>query len=287
MADFIETKFGKIPMNELTFSNFLEFPQISLPTYFDKKLTDKLVVEESKQSRLFKVNGRITRLPKFLTPSLAYFVGYFFGDGGMKDLEKSVKVTGREDHKFKIADEHLMQIEQIQKIYAGLFWLDIAVRKERLEKGEKTYYLETTNLVVYRFLCNVFGLSGGKKDFSLKIPGLIKNSHLEIKKAFLRGLFDADGDTRAVEAGFNSQSRVKLRMKQKQLMFEVKDMLKEVFGVSVNGPYYDSIGSSYIQIERQSCIVNLAENNLFFHPIKKWRLDKTANFLKNKNPLKG
>ena len=101
MADFLQTKFGIIPFKEFEFSGFSEFPFIALPMYFDKKLTCTLIVGEDNQSMLFKVNGRITRLPKFLDSRLSYFVGYFFGDGGMKDLNKSFVRCGKEDHKFK------------------------------------------------------------------------------------------------------------------------------------------------------------------------------------------
>ncbi|MDO8537675.1 MAG: LAGLIDADG family homing endonuclease, partial [archaeon] len=104
---------------------------------------------------------------------------------------------------------------------------------------------------------------------------------------FLRGVFDADGDTRAVEAGFKSQARVKIRMKSQQFIVELKNLLESSFNVSVNGPYNDqSIESSYIQVERQADIIKLSNMQLFFHPIKRWRLDKVKEQLLNKNTLK-
>lgn len=222
-----------------------------------------------------------------MSPRLAYFIGYLYGDGGLKNIEKSFRATGRFDHKFKIADEFLIQINQIKEIFENIFSLKIPIRTERIQKGEKTYYVEMTNKIIYQFLTKVFELPCGKKDNKLKIPKLIENPPREIQQWFLRGLFDADGDTRAVEAGFKSQSRIKIRMKQRVFISELKPFIESSFDVSINGPYIDSgRNSTYIQIERQKDIVQLHELNLFIHPIKNWRLKKTAEFLLKRKNLK-
>ncbi|MCR4335796.1 MAG: hypothetical protein NUV57_04640 [archaeon] len=76
-------------------------------------------------------------------------------------------------------------------------------------------------------------------------------------------------------------------MKQLHFIPELKPFIESVFGVSVNGPYFDvGTDSAYIQIERQADIILLQKSNLFIHPIKKWRLKKTAKFLEKRKNLK-
>ncbi len=168
----------------------------------------------------------------------------------------------------------------LQKLFQINFGLNVFIRTERIEKGEKLFYINPTNKVVYRFLTKVFGLPAGPKSNIVEVPRIILQSQKEIKKWFICGVFDADGDTRAVEAGFKPQSRVKLRMKSKKFIYGMKKLLEKNFKVSVNGPYVDvKTGASYIQIEKQKDIISLAKNDLFYHPIKRWRLNKTKNFL--------
>ena|SRR3989344_6119643 len=123
-----------------------------------------------------------------------------------------------------------------------------------------------------------------KKGGSLAIPDCISNSSIETKQWFLRGLFDADGDTRATEAGFKSQARIKLRMKQVNFLLQVKGLLNESFSVSINGPYIDKgKDSGCIQVEKQVDILRLFNSNIFTHPVKVWRLGRTANHLLSQN----
>ncbi|MFH1391250.1 MAG: hypothetical protein ABIH20_02985 [Candidatus Diapherotrites archaeon] len=291
MKKSIKTSFGSILLKELETVTIPDLPSQSINLSLKSFLADEHlqfnVISQTKDYYLLSLANRITTLPKYLTPKLAYFIGYFYGDGGLKNIEKSFKITGRFDHKFKIADEFLVQIKQIKFLFEHLFGLEIPVRFERIHKGERTHYIEMTNKIIYLFLTKVFGLPCGKKDNKLNTPQIITNSSTELQQWFLRGLFDADGDTRAVEAGFKSQSRVKIRMKQLHFISELKPFIESVFKVSVNGPYFDSEGdSAYIQVERQADIIKLSGLNLFIHPIKKWRLKKTREFLLKRKNLK-
>ena len=101
-----------------------------------------------------------------------------------------------------------------------------------------------------------------------------------MKKWFVRGVFDVDGDTRAVEKGFTCQSREKLRMKPHKFINGMKSLLESTFNVSVNGPYYvKGNNSSYIQVERFKDLKLLNKQMLFLHPIKRWRLNKSCSNL--------
>jgi len=291
--DIISTKFGEIPLKEIIIPvipqvpNFpIDFQKNFVKSQKENKFQTNIKITEENDYFSFKLKGRITKIPKLMDPRLAYFIGYFAGDGGLKNIQKSYKQSKQFDYKIKIADEFQIQIKHIQELYFKLFGLSPPIRLERIEKSEHTFYIEQSNKILYCFLSNVFEFPQGKKHYQLKIPTLIKKSPLIIKQWYLRGLFDADGDTRAVEVGFNSQSRIKLRMKPYKFISEVKNLLQESYKVSVNGPYKDGHKwqSSYIQIERQRDIIKLAELNFFLHPIKRWRLERTEEqLLRNKN----
>lgn len=284
---FLRTAYGKIPESEL------RLLPITGASIHSKSYAHALegclsnlhrngisVVNFNSTNYFLNFQVKTATVPRQMSPSLAYFIGYFFGDGGLKDINKSFKISGHRAYKIKIADEFLLQIKRIQSLYAAIFGAETPIRLERLEKGETTYYIEPSSKIVYLFLTNVFDLPAGKKGSDLKVPRVISSSHVEIKQWFLRGLFDADGDTRAVEGGFKSQARIKLRMKPIGFLSEVKTMLEEAFSVSVNGPYLDTNGNSgCIQIERQSDIALLHKEMIFTHPIKRWRLAKTHNHL--------
>ena len=254
----VTTAYGVIPNSELLLPLFPSNPSLSLNLN----------------------SGAFDYLPNKLTPSLAYFIGYFYGDGGLKDIQKTFVKTGCFEYKLIIADEFEMQIKIIQNLFQDLFGFKPPIRYERIEKGEHTYYLNPTNKAVYLFLTSVFELPPGPKSNALKVPKQILSSSNTLKRWFVRGVFDADGDTRAVEHGFTSQSRVKLRMKPLGFIKGIKRLLEEVFYVSVNGPYFDKgKHSSYIQVERFEDIKLLNSRQLFLHPIKRWRLNKSCSNL--------
>jgi intein/homing endonuclease len=304
MGFYLKTRYGRILLCELVSENISSSAGVPLPEYvsslFVKEIDEKSAPLRAYSSgAMIKIDsafnklalceidyfssqgGRKTFLPKVLDSRLAYFVGYFLGDGGLKDVNRSRKVSNHFDYKIKIGDEFERQIRLIQKLFFELFGLDCPIRFERIEKGERLYYIEVATKPVYRFLTQVFGFPPGSKCANAEVPKLILVAPVELQRWFLRGLFDADGDTRAVERGFVSQSRVKLRMRSPKLIVQVKQMLKECFCVSVNGPYLDS-GSSCVQVERQADIVSLSTQNLFFHSVKRWRLGKTAFYLSQK-----
>jgi hypothetical protein len=307
--EFIETRFGRIPTKELTCPNILCNDSCSFSNYLPK-LYDKYIDTHSlplsvciegnwidiipsnfdkiKTTRLDKVlflragSAVRTVLPNQLTPKLAYFIGYFVGDGGLKDTQKTYKKVKRFEHKIIICDEFAVQVEFIQKLFKESFGILPPIRTERIEKGESLFYINPTNKVVYRFLTKVFGFPPGPKTENIKIPKLICDASDEIKKWFIRGVLDADGDTRAVEAGFNSQARIKLRMKSKTFIQEMKELIQNTFNVSVNGPYLDKgNNSAYIQVERKKDIMALGHQTIFIHPIKRWRLEQTCKHLLN------
>jgi len=215
-----------------------------------------------------------------MTPKLAYFIGYFIADGGLKDIYRSYKISNQFEYKMIVGDEFLIQAEIIKNLFKSLFRLEPPIRTEGIKKGENYFYINPTNKIIYRFLTQVFDMPCGTKTDKIKIPKLILSSNKEIQKWFIRGVFDADGDTRATEFIKDklSTSRIKLRMRSRVFIKQIKKLLTNIFKISVNGPYHNKRDKCwYIQVERKDCIKSLQKENIFIHPIKRWRLERYVN----------
>jgi len=251
----IETAYGKIPENELVLPKIPNSP-----------------VE------IIKKNGELIQL----SPKLAYFVGYFCVDGGLKDIKRSKEVTGRYEYKLIVGDEFLMQVELIQRLYKELFNKKVLIRTERIEKGEKFYYINPTSKYVYKFLVKVFDLPPKSKCDIVEVPKIILKANKDIRKWFVRGVFDGDGGTKTME---NPKIRlggnfVYLNMKSKRFVNQIKKILKVDFNVNFfkissngkDGCWKIGTGSRYI-------VKILNKQKLFIAPIKRWRLEKLATKL--------
>lgn len=218
----------------------------------------------------------------YLNPKLAYLIGYLYGDGGLKDIRRSYKKSGRFEHKIIVGDEYEVQILNIiNLLFKELFNLNAPVRYEKIKKGIKLYYINPTSKVIYRFLTCVFDFPKGPKKGKLKVSKIINKSNKTIKLWFIKGLLDADGDTRAMEKPSNlnrkhKSPRIKLRMADKTFIFEIKKLLDEEFDLGFTEPYSDNEDNWYIQGALGSS-KKANELNLFIHPIKKLRLSKLVN----------
>src|SRR3989344_931287 len=300
---FIQTSYGKIPENELVLKKIPECPKIVLNNYlnlfYDREIDSKtrlIKIYDKKIRQIGEINGEninedtfrksiymgIDSSPhkikviKYLNPKLAYFLGYFYGDGGLKDIRRSYKISGKHDHKMILGDEFRIQIEKnIIPLVENIFNIHVTLRLERIGKGQRLYYINPTSKIIYRYLTKLFELNEGPKK-NLKIPKIILDAGINIRKWFVRGFIDADGDTRASEAYINnkiSSPRIKIRIKEKELLIQLQEILNKDFKFGFTRPYSDRENEYYIQTGKKDLLMALKEN-LFIHPIKSWRLKR-------------
>ena len=296
----MDTNFGFIPDKELRSVDIPVSPKIKIGNYILKLLDEKIDEPDShiqlvygpkiinlkqglnciKWPYYFRAKRSMHKvsLPKFLCPKLAYFMGYFYADGSLKDVYKSKLKTGKFEHKIKVGDEFLIQVELLKRLFKSLFDLDVKIRTERIEKGEHYYYIEITDKVIYRFITKIFDLPYGPKTGKLKMPEIILNASPEIKKWFTRGVFDADGETRAFEYYKNKsliKPRIRLHMKDYLFVKQIKELMFQSFGLNFNGPYIDKNNkATCIEITKINEIQRAYQQNIFLHPVKNWRLRK-------------
>ena len=178
---------------------------------------------EKNNSKFFSKWKEI-KLPKYLTPKLAYFIGYLQGDGSIERNKKRINFT----------DESEKQLKRINAICFNLFGIKGTRRSSMTLISKKPVWkLEIGSLVLNSYLHNVFEINRGvKKD--LKIPEMIiKNK--KILKWYLIGLFDADG-TLPKNPKKCKQVFIDITLKDKSFIEEIEAQLK-IFDIETLNPY--------------------------------------------------
>lgn len=126
------------------------------------------------------------RLPSEMTPELAYLVGFFMGDGNLK--ERSLR--------FSISDERLRH--HVAALIEKVFGIFPTVNADHRSPGLVSLDLHSVNVVEF-WKNNGFAKKRPSADHSGKgyIPhvplAILQTNDPEIYGAFLAGLFDADG----------------------------------------------------------------------------------------------
>ncbi len=128
------------------------------------------------------------KIPKKLTPELAYFIGIHLGDGCLsfkkEKYDRTMNYTGH------FIDEYDWYTKDITLLIKELFNKNIKYYKGKNNKGEwLSLYFHSK--AIFTFLNKVIGLPIGSKN-NCSIPDCIKNSNLKIKCAFIKGFADTD-----------------------------------------------------------------------------------------------
>ncbi len=230
---YVKTRYGKIKKRELRLRDIPDSPKVKLNwkfedlfidgiddasnfnvSYFDRKF-NQIKNLEGDRNVYFRAGSspHYVKLPIHLDPRLAYFLGYMYGDGSLKNIFKTYLSHGRYEHSILVCDEFEITMEHLIKpLMKSLFNLNVPVRN-----GEEfgCYYIRVTSKVVYRFLSQVFGFPIGFKN-EIFVPEAILESPLEIRKWFISGVFDSDGSTRIMENKFGKIPSFRLQLKMKK-----------------------------------------------------------------------
>ncbi len=177
--------------------------------------------------------SQITKIPLQINEGLAFLTGIILGDGHLTKSKKRIALEMT----------NLKTIIATKNIIQNIFEIKIGVHK-RLDKRENRqlrYYFYIYNSMIYHLL-NQLGIPIGKKSDIVYVPYLIKNSKDSIKKAFLLGVFCAEGGKRRWKYyGLSSSSQkfrdgvydllkdLKIEVRKDQWVY--KKYKKEYFGL--------------------------------------------------------
>ena len=96
-------------------------------------------------------------------------------------------------------------------------------------RGPNSYGIQTTNKTLTQFFIEK-GFKPGKKVYTVRIPDYIKLGEVEIKRSFIRGLFDADCciyfDKN--KTSFNYYPRIEFNSASHNLITDLINLLKEL-----------------------------------------------------------
>lgn len=163
----------------------------------------------------------------------AYFLGLLLGDGC---LIHSKKKDGRNSCLVQISFRRKEEAEKVRSICIGLFNINPSIYP-----GKGCFNLCAFSKPLVFILNKKYNISLGKKYSSLKIPKIILAGPSKNKIAFLKGVFDSDGN---IYLHKNKKS-VQLRQKSKDFLIELFNLFKEV-KIFFNYPYYDKANNSWV-----------------------------------------
>lgn len=215
-----------------------------------------------------------------ITPEMAEFYGIYIGDGNIVLNKK------RRQYRFKVSSNKNTDYEYVKRRVQFLI-------KKLFKKESKIYLYKNMNYLecyfyskkIIEFLVRLFELDSDdvKKDRLSK--KLLKND--DLKKHFLRGLFDTDG---TIYKKYGNYAQIGFRIYNKEIFNSVLMFLKQLgFNPSANRGFNYIYIHSQKEIERFFMEIGSANPKHIMRYIhwKKFsevpKIDKTAQILKNFN----
>ncbi|MFH0973557.1 MAG: LAGLIDADG family homing endonuclease [Candidatus Micrarchaeota archaeon] len=183
-------------------------------------------VFETPAELVLRGGRRETRFPTKLTPELAEFAGYVYGDGHLE--ENTIHLTN--------ADPEL--VERFVFLCESLFGVKPTLLKEKRSEAGLTR-ISLSSKTVTEIFSKTFGLPKKKKSDVMTMPDFLLTAPSDCRKSFLRAYFDCDG---SVDDGGRS---VEVTTASERFAFQLRAMLSSLsinssFAVKrINGtPYY-------------------------------------------------
>jgi intein/homing endonuclease len=162
-----------------------------------------------------------------------YLLGLILGDGCLVKQCRDSRCTYRLQITFRYkneADKIRAQIKRLFGISASIY------------KGHgKCYDLCAYSKPLVMILNKKYQIPLGLKYSSLCVPKIIFFSSRDKKIAFLKGVFDSDGNV----YNYKNRKSVQLRQKSKNFIGELKQLFDDV-GIRFNNPYSDKANGSWV-----------------------------------------
>ena len=172
--------------------------------------------------------ARNIKLPKKMTPELAEVLGIILGDGHLGYKKYKSSFTRNVSFHGSYLDDFDYYELEIKKLLKELFNIEPVPKLYR--KNE--LYVGIGSKSIAEFIKNL-GVPIGNKVENNKIPKFILESNKEIKRSFLRGIFDTDGSiTFKKYKGYHSKPVINLPMKSEIFIFQLVELLNEL-GIDV------------------------------------------------------
>lgn len=142
------------------------------------------VLQFIEENSVFKgnSNSKPVRLPEHLTPQLSYLIGSL-RDGSLPEVY---------NNEYEIQFSQL-NIDWLETVITPLIEKIFGIRVKVTSYGDQTPRIRIYSKPIYIFIKNFFE-HPERLQVSWEIPNLIRSSPAEIKKWFIRGFFDSEGE---------------------------------------------------------------------------------------------
>lgn len=160
---------------------------------------------------------RKVKAERFLTPELAKIAGAHCADGSLRIRKCSWNGSKAKHYELIIREGSYSTINACADWLNKTFNLNIKPKQK-----ENHFVIYISNKIILRYFNRILDLPLGRKTEKIQVPPLIKKSKIEIKKAFLQGVFMFDG-------GVNYRNGyVELMLKSREFIDEVSQMLSQM-----------------------------------------------------------
>lgn len=163
----------------------------------------------------------------------SYFLGLLLGDGCLIHTKKD---NNRNTCLVQISFRHKEESEKIKLLCQKMFNISSSIYN-----GKGCFNLCIFSKPLVFILNKKYEIPIGKKYSSIKIPKIILNGTSKNKIAFLKGVFDSDGNIYL----HRNRKSVQLRQKSEKFLREIYELFKNV-GINFNHPYYDKANNSWV-----------------------------------------
>lgn len=161
-------------------------------------------------------NTKKYKLPKKITPLLAYLLGYIMGDGHLADPSMLIANGSRYNAEIRITSKEKSYLLFLRNIFNETFGYDPPLFKE------KNYFrLIGRSKVIHRFFYKICGVPVGNKKKKTCVLKIVK-SNAKLKRFFLSGFFDSDG---TVSVAKNKIIGLRIKQYNRGILVECKKIL--------------------------------------------------------------
>lgn len=146
--------------------------------------------------------GQIREIP--LNETTAYLAGVIIGDGYLADYFKSK--NGR-SYKVQVQVADSLFLSTIAKLTRAVVPTKARIIASRLRPNcQQWWSFSVSDKSWWLFLTRTLGIPFGKKSRKVSVPELIQTGDVALRRAFIAGLFDADGGFSNKSIGFTTAS---------------------------------------------------------------------------------
>ncbi len=238
--------YSKHISNKLREYNTNEFKKFSRTSFYFWKANKrpiplsivKKIIKEKNISKVcvdsFSVNGGNNVIfPKKESKEFCYVLGLILGDGCLIHRKRN---ENRNTYLIKIAFRKLEKANKVRLLIKNMFG-----KMPSVYKGRGCYELCLHSKPLVLILNKLYAIPIGEKYESMQIPKFIIKGKTTFKVAFIKGIFESDGNIYE----HRGKKCVQLRQKSFKFLRGIKELSINL-GIKFRNPYYDKANNSWV-----------------------------------------